>query len=109
MEKQAEALKTLLAGSLDYLMPLVRTRMPKSLVKRNGILIVYRSERGWQSDERAWNIRRRAGIIWHDLDTDEFRQFDPSLVARSDPRQARSRKRPYRRSRQPGCRPGVGV
>ncbi len=79
MEKQAEALKTLLWDSLDYLMPLVQNAHAESLVKRNGILIVYRSERGWQSDERAWNIRRRAGVVWHDLNADELRQFDPSL------------------------------
>ena len=80
VEKQAEALKTLLFGSLDYLMPLVANAHAETLVKRNGILIVYRSERSWQADERAWNIRRRAGITLHDLDTDELRQFDPSLA-----------------------------
>lgn len=79
VEKQAQALKTLISGSLDYLMPLVANAHAETLVKRNGILIVYRSERGWQADERAWNIRRRNGIVWHDLDTDELRQFDPSL------------------------------
>lgn len=79
VEEQAQALKTLLWPSLDYLMPLVQNANAESLVKRNGILIVYRTERGWQSDERAWNIRRRAGVVWHDLNTDELRQFDPSL------------------------------
>jgi D-amino-acid dehydrogenase len=80
VERQAEALKTLLSGSLDYLMPLVQNAHAEAFVKRNGILIVYRSERSWQADERAWNIRRRAGIVWHELNTDELRQFDPSLA-----------------------------
>jgi len=79
VEAQAQALKTLVSGSLDHLMPLVANAHAEALVKRNGILIVYRSERGWQSDERAWNIRLRNGVAWHDLDTDELRQFDPSL------------------------------
>jgi glycine/D-amino acid oxidase-like deaminating enzyme len=79
VEEQAKALRTLLWPSLDYLMPLVQNAHAESLVKRNGILIVYRSERGWQADERAWNIRKRAGVVWHDLDQDELRQFDPGL------------------------------
>jgi D-amino-acid dehydrogenase len=77
---QAEALKSLISQSLDALMPLVKAANAQSLVRRDGILIVYRSEASWQADARAWEIRRRNGIKWDDLNVDELRQFDPSLA-----------------------------
>jgi D-amino-acid dehydrogenase len=78
--KQAEALKSLISQSLDALMPLVKNAQAQALVRRDGILIAYRSEKSWQADERAWEIRRRNGLKWDDLNADELRQFDPSLA-----------------------------
>ena len=98
VEKQAEALKTLIWGSLDYLMPLVANAHAEALVKRNGILIVYRSERSWQADERAWDIRRRAGIFLARAQHRRVAAIRSKPGARPDPRQACSWKRSYRRS-----------
>ena len=80
IEGQAAALRTLLGPSLDALMPLVREAGAESFVRRNGILVVYRSEAGWTADERAWDLRRRNGVTWEELSADEIRQFDPSLA-----------------------------
>ena len=79
IEEQARALKSLIGPSLETLMTMVRHAGAEGLVRRNGILIVYRSEESWRSDERAWDLRRRNGIAWEVLSADELRQFDPSL------------------------------
>jgi D-amino-acid dehydrogenase len=79
IEKAAAALHALNGNSLEMLMPLVKHAGAESLVKRDGILIVYRSEARWQADARAWDLRRRHGIAWEELSADELRQFDPSL------------------------------
>ena len=79
IEQQARALKALLGPCLDALMPLVRDAGAESLVRRDGILIVYRTEKSWQSEASAWDLRRRNGIAWDELSSDALRQFDPSL------------------------------
>jgi D-amino-acid dehydrogenase len=79
IEAQARALKTLLGPCLDALMPLVRNAGAEALVARNGILIAYRTQAAWDEDARAWDIRRRNGTHWEELNVDELRQFDPNL------------------------------
>jgi D-amino-acid dehydrogenase len=79
VEEQAQALKSLLGPSLDTLIPLARHAGADALIRRNGLLVVYRSEQSWQADARAWDLRRRNGIVWEELSSDELRQFDPSL------------------------------
>ncbi len=79
IEAQARALKPLLAPCLETLLPLARDAGAAHLVARNGILIAYRTQRAWDDDARAWDIRRRNGIAWEELDADELRQFDPNL------------------------------
>lgn len=79
IEAQARALKTLLAPCLDALLPLARDAGADHLVARNGILIAYRSQRSWDADAVAWDIRRRNGTHWEELNADELRQFDPNL------------------------------
>ena len=79
IEAQARALKTLLSPCLDALMPLVRDAGADALVARNGILIAYRTQAAWDGDARAWDIRRRNGTHWEELNADELRQFDPNL------------------------------
>jgi D-amino-acid dehydrogenase len=79
IDAQARALQPLLAPCLDTVMELARNAGAESLVARNGILIAYRTEASREADQRAWDIRRRNGIKWEELDTDELRQFDPNL------------------------------
>ncbi len=79
IEAQARALKTVLSPCLDALMPLVRNAGAETLVARNGILIAYRTQQAWDDDARAWDIRRRNGTQWEELNADELRQFDPNL------------------------------
>lgn len=79
IEAQARALKSLLGPCLDSLMSLVRDAGAESMVARDGILVVYRSEASWQGEQLAWELRRRNGIVWEELTSDDLRQFDPSL------------------------------
>jgi D-amino-acid dehydrogenase len=79
IEAQAKALQSLLGPCLDALMPLVRDAGAEALVARNGILIAYRSDASWSGERLAWDIRRRNGTAWDELDADELRQFDPNL------------------------------
>ncbi|HVY00213.1 MAG TPA: FAD-dependent oxidoreductase [Pseudorhodoplanes sp.] len=80
IEQQARALKSLTWPAFDALMPLVRDAGADSLVRRTGILIVYRSDKAWEADARPWNIRRRYGVEWQELNAEELRQFDPNLA-----------------------------
>ncbi len=79
IEAQARALKTILGPCLEALLPLARNASAEHLVARNGILIAYRSQTSWDEDAHAWDIRRRNGTHWEELDADELRQFDPNL------------------------------
>ncbi|HEX5325653.1 MAG TPA: FAD-dependent oxidoreductase [Acetobacteraceae bacterium] len=79
IEAQARALTPLLGPCLETVMDLARNAGAESLVARNGILIAYRTQQSWDDDQRAWDIRRRNGIRWEQLDADELRQFDPNL------------------------------
>ncbi len=79
IEQQATALKSLLSPCLETLLPLVRDAGADALVSRTGILVVYRSTAAWDADQRAWDLRRRHGVHWEELDADELRQFDPNL------------------------------
>ncbi|HEX5328533.1 MAG TPA: FAD-binding oxidoreductase, partial [Acetobacteraceae bacterium] len=79
IEAQARALTPLLGPCLETVMELARNAGGESLVARNGILIAYRTQQSWDEDQRAWDIRRRNGIRWEELDADELRQFDPNL------------------------------
>ena len=79
IERQAVALKSLLGPCLDTLMDLARAAGAERYIARNGILIAYRTEAAWNADAYAWDIRKRNGIEWHELNADELRQFDPNL------------------------------
>jgi D-amino-acid dehydrogenase len=79
IERQAVALKSLLGPCLETLLELARDAGAERYIARNGILIVYRTEAAWNDDAYAWDIRKRHGTEWHELNADELRQFDPNL------------------------------
>jgi D-amino-acid dehydrogenase len=79
IEQQAVALKSLLFPCLDTLMDLARDAGAERYIARNGILMVYRTEAAWNAEAYAFDIRKRHGIEWHELNADELRQFDPNV------------------------------
>lgn len=76
---QAHALKALLAETVDLYMDLARPAGAESLIKRNGHLIIYRTQAEFDGDRLAWQIRRENGIEFEILDENELRQLEPSL------------------------------
>jgi D-amino-acid dehydrogenase len=80
IKQQAIALTSLLGNSLEALSPLVEDAGAQDLVRREGILVVYRSEASRKADERGWNLRRDAGIKWEELNQAELHEFDPNLT-----------------------------
>ena len=64
VEAQARALKGLLGPCLDILLPLVREAGAQEFVRRQGILVAYRSEASRRGDDLAWELRRRNGVVF---------------------------------------------
>lgn len=79
VQRQARALRTLLAEGIETLAPLVRDAGCQELVQRQGHLFVYRSQASWDKEAPAWRLRRDNGIAWDVLSQDELRQLDPGL------------------------------
>jgi D-amino-acid dehydrogenase len=80
IKQQAQALGTLISPCFDALMPLVDDAGAQDLVKREGILIVYRSKESVVADARGWALRRENGIVWQEFDQAQLRAFDPNLT-----------------------------
>ena len=80
IRQQAQALKSLIAPCFDALMPLVEDAGAQDLVRRDGILIVYRSKESVAADARGWALRRESGIAWEEFDQEQLRAFDPNLT-----------------------------
>lgn len=77
---QAQALSRLLAPVYECLAPLLRDARGEHLLKRDGSLIVYETEAGWQAAQHGWAVRRRNGIAWQELGPDALRHLDPVLA-----------------------------
>jgi D-amino-acid dehydrogenase len=80
IRQQAQVLKSLISPCFDALMPLVDDAGARDLVKRDGILIVYRSKESVAADARGWALRRDNGIVWEEFDQEQLRAFDPNLT-----------------------------
>lgn len=80
IKHQALALKSLISPCLEALMPLVEDAGAQDLLRRDGILIVYRSKEGVAGDARGWNLRREHGIVWEELDQEQLHAFDQNLT-----------------------------
>ena len=79
VQRQAQALRSLLAEGIETLAPLVRDAGAQDLVQRQGHLFVYRSLASWERESLAWRLRRDNGIAWDEFSQDELRQLDPNL------------------------------
>lgn len=79
MKLQAQALKSLLVDAPGAYAPLVKNAGAQTLLRHNGHLIVYRSQREFDGDSFGWQLRRENGIAFDILDEDELRQLEPNL------------------------------
>ena len=76
---QARALRTLIAPSIDTLMPLVRDAGAQTLIEQRGSLFVFRFEHHWRKEALGWQLRRDNGVLCEELNGDQLRELEPSL------------------------------
>mgnify|MGYP000930689803 CR=1 FL=1 len=79
VRKQAVALRALLCSSLSYMKQLSAVANANELLRSQGHLYVYRSERSFTADSSSWQLRRDAGVHLELLDQRQLRDFDPTL------------------------------
>jgi D-amino-acid dehydrogenase len=76
---QSAALRGLLHDSVELTMELARNAGAQDLIRRQGHLVVYRSQQAFDGDAMGWQLRRDAGIAFTVLHQEELRQLEPSL------------------------------
>jgi glycine/D-amino acid oxidase-like deaminating enzyme len=76
---QAKALRALLRPSVETMMSLAQEAGAAHLVRREGHIYVYRSEKGFKKDQGGWQLRRENGVKLQVLDQASLRDFDPEL------------------------------
>jgi D-amino-acid dehydrogenase len=79
VREQATALKALLAETVELYLDLAKPAGAERLIKRNGHLIVYRTQADFDADATAWRLRREQGIPFESLSPEELYQMEPSL------------------------------
>src|SRR5690606_19548500 len=82
VERTAHALRTLLADAPALHQALAAQAGVPHLIEQRGLLHAYLSEQQFRADARAWEIRRREGIRWQELDTAALRAREPDLHPR---------------------------
>jgi D-amino-acid dehydrogenase len=75
----AAALRALNAPSMGAYEELFGKAVFDGLVRRDGLLYVYRSDTELDADAAAWNFRRDHGVVAHRLGRHELPQFEPAL------------------------------
>jgi D-amino-acid dehydrogenase len=79
VEEQAKALRNLLGPVFDCLSILAKQAEAEHLIRREGMLYVYRSNESLKGDTLGWDLRRRNGIAFEQLSGKQITEFDPSL------------------------------
>ena len=79
MKRCAGALRPLLAPVFDAYKPIVERAEAQELIRREGIVYVYNSEKDFLAAKPADDDRRRLGAILDDLSRPEIEKFAPEL------------------------------
>ena len=79
VERQAEALRRLLAPTVAGMQALAAEAGVPELVRHDGHLYVYRSEAGFAKDAGGWGLRAKHGVELDVWDGFKIRDFDPAL------------------------------
>lgn len=79
VKEQSVALRELLHDAFDFYGPLVKQAGAEDLLRRDGHIVVYRSEEKLAGDATGWQLRRDAGIRIEKLEGQALRAFDPAL------------------------------
>ncbi|GJE16233.1 NAD(P)/FAD-dependent oxidoreductase [Methylobacterium marchantiae] len=82
IERTARAMRTLLVDAPKLHAGLAAEAGVAHLVERRGVLHVYPDRAAFESEARSWEIRRKVGVEWLELSSEELRQREPSLHPR---------------------------
>ena len=78
----AIALRSLLAGAPDLHQEMAEQAGVGHLIVRTGLLHAYLSKAHFLQDAKAWDIRRKEGIHWQELDAQALAALEPDLDRR---------------------------
>lgn len=79
VERQVHALHSLLSPLFENLDPLLKEAGAEQLVHRTGHIYLFRTEEGFASAAKGWEMRRRYGAKYSVLRNSEIADFDPAL------------------------------
>ncbi len=80
VEEISRALRELLAPSFEAYAPLLESARAEHLIRRTGYLCVYESERAFAKDAAAWDLRRRRGVSFREMDARAIQAMEPALT-----------------------------
>ncbi|EJC74979.1 glycine/D-amino acid oxidase, deaminating [Rhizobium leguminosarum bv. trifolii WSM2012] len=73
------ALSTLLSDSVARHQALAREAGPTQLIRKDGLLYIYGTERAFRRDLPWWNLRRDLGVSWTLADGKRLRAEEPAI------------------------------
>ncbi len=79
IERTARALRTLLAGAPALHQHMAQQAGVGELIERNGLLHAFLSREHFLFDAKAWEIRRKEGVSWLELDATALADLEPDL------------------------------
>jgi D-amino-acid dehydrogenase len=77
---QASALRGLLQPTVELMTSLAKEAGAEDLIRHQGHLYIYRSEKGFRKDQGGWTLRRENGVKLQILDQAALHEFDPALA-----------------------------
>jgi len=80
IERTAHALRTLLAGAPALHQHMAQQAGVGELIERNGLLHAFLSREHFLLDAKAWEIRRKEGVSWQELDATALADLEPDLA-----------------------------
>lgn len=78
--KTAESLRSLLEAAPDHHAALAMRAGVPDLIRKDGLLYAYPSRAAFEADALAWRLRQGTGVIWHELEGEALRNFEPELA-----------------------------
>ena len=79
IERTAHALRSLLAGAPDLHQHMAQQAGVGELIQRSGLLHAFSSREHFLLDAKAWEIRRKEGVSWQELDAAALAALEPDL------------------------------
>lgn len=82
VEAAARALRPLVVNAPALHKALAEEAGVGHLIEQRGLIYIFPSRQDFEAERMAWEVRRRVGVHWLELDADELRQREPELDRR---------------------------